>query len=214
MNQPFNGQQARLGAIRSLIVNFWPDAFIETGTFIRSTTRFFSGNGVPVYIAELKRSFWFLSTLRLGSGSDAVLMRAEYVAILRWLAEVRPFERPLVYLDAHWWSDITVESELNILFDAWPDVLVIVGDFRVDSDPGYAYDDYKGVTLSLEDIMIPPATTAAFPALPAAEETGARRGTLYLARGNDVRRALGELVEECLLRALNVEQREPECAVP
>ena len=46
-------------AVRALINEFEPDALIETGTFIGSTTRFFAGNGVPVYTVELKRSFCY-----------------------------------------------------------------------------------------------------------------------------------------------------------
>ncbi len=66
--EPFNGQHDRLRAVRALIEQFEPDAFIETGTFVGSTTRFFCGNGIPVYTAEIKRTFWILARLRLGWG--------------------------------------------------------------------------------------------------------------------------------------------------
>lgn len=200
MAYPFNGQRARLQTVRALIARFDPDALIETGAFIASTTRFFCGNGVPVYSAEVKPSFLLLSRLRLGWASGARLFRGDSRTMLTRLAETRPFERPLVYLDAHWWSDVPVVSELDILFGTWSELVVIVDDFRVDDDPGYAYDEYNGIALSLENVTIPPDAMTAFPAIESDAETGARRGALYLAKGADATRALTELVDSGLLR--------------
>jgi hypothetical protein len=200
MTEPFNGQRARLDAVRSIIRSFDPDAFVETGTFIGSTTRFFCGNGVPVYTAEAKLSFWLIARLRLGWGSGANVFHGDSKAMLSNLAAERPFQRPLAYLDAHWWSEMPVESELNLIFDAFPEAVVVIDDFQVEDDPGYAYDQYDGLALSLRHIPIPSRAVVAYPAVGSEDETGARRGTLYVAKGPDAMQTLETLVDQGILR--------------
>jgi hypothetical protein len=196
---PFNGQQARLSVVRGVIERFRPDAFVETGTFIGSTTRFFCGNGVPVYTAERDRVFWAIARMRLGWGSGAHVVRGDSRGMLERLVNLS-FGRPLIYLDAHWWADLPVSDEIRIVVDNWDDAVIVVDDFFVDDDPGYACDAYAGAALALDTISIPAGVMRAFPGAPSALETGARRGTLYLAVGADAAAAFGELIARGELR--------------
>lgn len=207
MREPFNGQYVRLRTVRALISDFEPDAFIETGTFLGSTTRFFCGNGVPVYTIELKWSFWVLARLRLGWNAGVDVMRLDSITGLRQLALGSAFRRPLVYLDAHWWSDLPLAEELSAIFASWPEAIVVIDDFEVDGDNGYAFDRYGDVSLSLAHISLPRDVTPAFPAGNAHDETGARRGTLYLAKGAEASQTFGRLVQSHLLRSAHVDER-------
>ena len=207
MREPFNGQRARLSVMQSLVRDFRPDLFVETGTFIGSTTRFFCGNGAPVFTAEIKRSFRLLALLRLGWDSDVTVLRIDSQQMLRQLASDGKGRRPLVYLDAHWWSELPLARELDIVLGAWREVVVVVDDFRVEGDPGYAYDEYDGRTLSLDDVSIPGGVVAAFPAAPSTDETGARRGTLYLASGELASSVLGRLMDDGELRPAGEQHR-------
>lgn len=135
MWEPFNGQHSRLQLVRALIEDLEPDVFVETGTFIASSTRFFSGQGVPVYTAEIRRSFALLARLRLGWRSDVKVTIGDSREMLRRLASTGLFARPFVYLDAYtWWEDLPVESELAIVCGAWDNAIVVVDDFRAESD--------------------------------------------------------------------------------
>lgn len=196
MYEPFNGQHARLRAVRALIERFEPDGFIETGTFLGSTTRFFAGNGVPVYSAEIDDLYWLLAKLRLGWRSGVELVRGDSRAMLESLTAERPFTRPFVYLDAHWGDDHPLRTEIALLCEHWSELVIVVDDFAVNGDSGYVYD--RG--LSLSEVQLPAAIVAALPAMPSASETGARRGTLYIAHGEDATLALRELVGRGLLR--------------
>ena len=196
MYESFNGQQARLRAVRALIERFEPDGFIETGTFLGSTTRFFAGNGVPVYSAEIDHLYWLLAKLRLGWRSGVQLVRGDSRAVLERLAAERPFSRPFVYLDAHWGHDHPLHTEIALLCEYWSEVLIVVDDFAVNGDSGYVYD--RG--LSLAEVQLPATVDTALPATPSASETGARRGTLYIAHGEDAKLALRESVRRGLLR--------------
>jgi hypothetical protein len=202
MHQPFNGQLLRLRTIRALTDAFEPDAFVETGTFIGSTTRFFCGNGVPVFTVEVKPLFWLLGRLRLGWNRDVTVLRSDSRVALRLLAKQASFASPLVYLDAHWRDDVPLADELNLVFTLWDDTLAVVDDFRVDGDSGYAFDTYRGMPLALSDIHVPDNVLLAAPAQPSSEETGARRGTLYLAKGPRAERAMRDSATRGLLRLL------------
>jgi hypothetical protein len=203
MRQPLNGQSARMRAVRALINEFGPDALIETGTFVGSTTRFFCGNGVPVYTAELKRTFALLARLRLGWGTEARLYRSDTLTMLRRLAAERPFERPLAYLDAHWWGELPVTAELGVLREHWNDAVVVIDDFMVPGDSGYTGYGYNDGYLSLNEqdgVSLPSDAKAAYPAVPSEQETGARNGALYVAWGPDGEAALRSLVDAGQLR--------------
>jgi hypothetical protein len=202
MHQPFNGQVLRLKTVRALIDSFEPDAFVETGTFIGSTTRFFLGNGAPVFTVEVKRLFWLLARLRLGWDRDVKVLRVDSRTALKRLAQQRLFARPLVYVDAHWWDDFPLDDELNLIFTSWEDAVAIVDDFQVEGDSGYAFDTYKGTALALSAVHVPDGVMLAGPAQSSSEETGARRGALYLAKGARAERALEDAAKHGLLRLL------------
>ena len=201
LGQPFNGQRVRLATVRTLIDTFAPDAIVETGTFLGDTTRFFSGNLVPVYSIELKVLYHFAARLSMLRHPDLRLIRGDSVEVLSALAVSRPFRRPLAYLDAHWWSHVPLQGEVAQLLRGWDEVALVIDDFRVPGDQGYGFDSYDGIPLSLDLLNLPPSVFAAFPAVPSSEETGARRGTLYVGSGQAAIAALEDLVRTGLLVA-------------
>jgi hypothetical protein len=75
------------------------------------------------------------------------------------------------------------------LLSGWETVCILIDDFNVPGDEGYAYDDYgQGFALDvrllsglpLEDVFL------FFPRISSVEETGRRRGWVVLARGRDL----------------------------
>jgi len=178
-----------------LIEQFEPDAFIETGTFVGSTTRFFAGNGVPVYSAEIDHLYWLLAKLRLGWRSGVRVVRGDSRAMLEGLAAEQLFIRPFAYLDAHWGADHPLNTEIALLCEHWSEVLIVVDDFAVNGDVGYVSDP----GLSLTEVQLPPSAVVGQPATPSWSETGARRGSLYIAHGEDAKLALRELVRRELV---------------
>jgi hypothetical protein len=201
--QAFNGQDVRLRTIRSLVDRFDPDAFLETGTFLGHTTRFFSGNNVPVYTVEVKPSIYAAAKVRLSiDPNDRIILKDSGSAVSD-LARQKPFERPFAYLDAHWWEALPLPGEVRDLLTTWDDVLIAIDDFYVPGDEGYGYDEFEGKPLSLEMLDISGGAIAAFPAAPASEETGGKRGTVYIGRG-DGRKAIEQLIEAGMLKAAEV----------
>ena len=181
--EPFNGQRQRLQAVRRMIAAYEPDVFVETGTFLGHTTRFFLGQGAPVWTVEANRIYYLSARIRLGFAHDLTMARANSPDVVARLAR-EGFRRPFFYLDAHWWSHLPLEQELRAIADGWRDALIVIDDCAVPGDAGYKYDAYDGVSLAAENLDIPRAMVAGYPIEPSETETGARRGALYLAHGD------------------------------
>lgn len=204
--EPFNGQAARKQAVDLLVREFSPESLIETGTFLGFTTRCLAGYGPHTYTVEVSRRFRYAARHALRDLDNVTMIWGDSAAAVSRLAQEGEAKRPLAYLDAHWEEDVPLNAEVDCLLSNWEDVLIVIDDFCVPGDPGYAYDIYDGVPLSLDELSLPEGVTIAFPATPAIEETGSRRGTVFLAGGEAGRAAL-EAVERAGLVAIQRDGR-------
>jgi hypothetical protein len=89
------------------------------------------------------------------------------------------------YLDAHRGPNLPLAQELDIIFARCPAAIVMIDDFQVPGDTGYGHG-VRGKALTLD--YIAPAVqayglAAFYPATPAVEESGWRRGCVILVRG-------------------------------
>jgi hypothetical protein len=187
---PFAGQWARRAALDAIVAGFAPDVIMETGTFLGVTTRALTRWGVPVYSAEIQPQWLHLARLATSRAPGVTLIGGDSVAGLAWVREhVRP-QRPLAYLDAHWQSRLPLAEEVALVMTGWDEAVIVVDDCRVPHDAGYGYDSYDGAAIEEELLQLPADALVAYPAVPAAREAGARRGTLYAGRGVRATRAL------------------------
>jgi predicted O-methyltransferase YrrM len=182
--EPFNGQAERTAIITELVQAFGPDVGIETGTFFGFTAAWMAEFTPRVYTIERDLGFHNVARLRLRSKRNVTALLGDSAVVLPELAATADIERPFVYLDAHWGTGLPLATEVETTLRTWPDCLIVVDDFLVPHDSGYDYDIYDGKPLSLEMLSLEDDVTSGFPALPATEETGARRGTLFLGRGH------------------------------
>ncbi|MFZ0845986.1 MAG: hypothetical protein WAM62_09360 [Pseudolabrys sp.] len=207
---PFNGQASRQALFRALVEQFKPAAIVETGTFMGTTTAFMARDGLPVYSAEInprahgfaKARFRGVENVHLQLGDSRQLLGSVLDGPLRSVQAQTLF----VYLDAHWNADLPLAEELAIVFSRCPAAIVMVDDFHVPSDAGYAYDDF-GPDDALTESYIAPAVAehsldVFYPSTPSAEESGARRGCVILAK-RDVHGA--DLASMPLLRRASVQ---------
>jgi hypothetical protein len=122
------------------------------------------------------------------------------VVALNTLIRESALPRPFVYLDAHWWERLPTAEEVAIVLKGTDQAVIAVDDCFVPYDAGYGYDIYAGVAVSIDLLDLPSTAAAAYPSLPALEETGGRRGTLYVGHGDAGVAAVNSLVEVGLLR--------------
>jgi predicted O-methyltransferase YrrM len=190
---PFNDQAFRQKIFEELITGIGFSAIVETGTFHGATTRYLSAaSRMPVYSAELHQRFFAYARTRFLFRRAIHLVRSDARSFLHSILGARDFAagRIFFYLDAHWENDVPLREEIRIIFDGCPGAVVMVDDFKVPGDPGYAYDDYgDGMALTLEYLkpQIDSGGLAVFfPSAHSSMETGAKRGCVVLARAPDI----------------------------
>jgi predicted O-methyltransferase YrrM len=187
---PFNGQRARVALFESIVAKCSPVIIVETGTYLGTTTEYLAATQLPIYSVEHDRRAYAFAKTRLWRRRNVHLKQGDSREALRaW------FDGPLhshsggpmlIYLDAHWGSDLPLSEELVVIFDHCSNAIVMIDDFRVPFDNGYGYDDY-GDGKALVPAYIEPTIRsfhlrAFYPSTPSAEETGARRGCVVLVR--------------------------------
>jgi predicted O-methyltransferase YrrM len=180
---PLNGQAGRQQIVRDLahVVDF--DEVVETGTYRGNSTEFLAHVlGVPVLTVEGNPRFFHYSERRLAPYPDVTVEMGDSRSFLRRLA-ARPEDRTtLFYLDAHWQDDLPLHDEVQIIAARWDEAVIVIDDFEVPGDPGYTFDDYgPGKRLCVDYLPATEGWRLFFPALPAAQETGGRRGAAILA---------------------------------
>lgn len=189
---PLNGQRERCLIMAELIGRTKPSAIVETGTFLGNSTEWLSAFQVPIFTIESNPESFGFARARLRMTPNATPLLADSRSGLRQL-----FAGPLsdsatrtimFYLDAHWNEDLPLAEEIDLVFQACPNAVVVIDDFEVPHDSGYSFDDY-GAGKSLDASYIRPAIQqlglrAYYPTVPASQETGAKRGCVVLIQGD------------------------------
>jgi hypothetical protein len=189
---PLNGQRERCLIMAELIGRTQPSAIVETGTFLGNSTEWLSAFQVPVFTIESNPESFGFARARLRMVSNVTPLLADSRSGLRQLfagpLSDSASQTILFYLDAHWNEDLPLAEEIDLVFQDCPNAVVVIDDFAVPHDGGYAFDDY-GAGKSLDASYIRPAIQqhglqAYYPTVPASQETGARRGCVVLIRGD------------------------------
>jgi hypothetical protein len=198
---PFNGQRLRQQVFEELVRVLSFAAIVETGTHRGTTTEYMHrASGLPVYTVEVGTRYFLYARRRLRRYHNVSVEEGDSRTFLKALSRehIELLDRPvLFYLDAHWYEDLPLRDELDIITGAWRLPIVLIDDFQVADDPGYGYDDYgAGRRLSLDYLaQFTVDTFEVFaPSASSVEETGYRRGYALLAPpslADNVRRIRG-----------------------
>ncbi len=198
-NVGFNGQRHRKAIFKDVIRSTNFDAIVETGTWLGDTTGFMRENsGKPVYSCELNPRFFALAKLRLAALDQVHL---ELKDSRRFLESLRnsavASQSVFFYLDAHWYDDLPLADEMDLIGSCWKNYVILIDDFRVPDDAGYGFDNYgegKALELSLLKAAIMKYHLCVFfPAARSSEETGGRCGCVVLAPGGPLSQTLAKL---------------------
>jgi hypothetical protein len=184
----FNGQIGRQSIFAKIVDQRRFDRIVETGTYLGNTAGWMNHvSGLPVHSSEINRHFHLLARKRLASRRDIKLEMGDSVDFLRRLTD-SPLagERVFFYLDAHWYESLPLADELRLIAGHWRDFVVMIDDFEVPGDDGYGFDDYgfrRSLTTGCFGKVFRELELLAYsPALPSAQETGARCGCVVLAK--------------------------------
>lgn len=173
----FNGQEGRQQIVRDLFgLGF--DQVVETGTWRGTSTEFFADlTSIPIETVEAVPRTYEYARRRLARRPYVHTHLGDSRDFLRGLSSTAD-RRTFFYLDAHWYEDLPLAEELEIIFRTWPTCVILIDDFEVPDQPRYRFDDYgPGKKLCAEYVgPLPDGWRMYYPTLPAPEETGARRG--------------------------------------
>jgi hypothetical protein len=200
---PFNGQQARMRLFQSLIAKLSPLAIVETGTFHGITTGYMAATNLPVYTAESQaRNYGFARVhllrrrnVKQKLGDSRQFLRELFLGPLRDFSDKALF----AYLDAHWYFDVPLVDEIDLVFSHCAGAIVMVDDFQVPFDRGYGYGDYRmGLALTrkyIDTVVRAHGLFAFYPSVHSSKESGARRGCVVLAKKPSVIEILASMPE-------------------
>ena len=142
---PMNGQKHRQRIVEKFLRQLPLDAIVETGTYCGTTTAYFASFvDIPIYTVEFNERLQGFSFMALRGIKNVHRFSGDSRPFLRTLASDPHLEGKMIlfYLDAHWYDDLPLAEELEIIFSHWHRAVVLVDDFEVPDDPGYGYDDY------------------------------------------------------------------------
>lgn len=180
---PMNGQRARQRIFRELGRAIEFDLVLETGTYRGTSTEFLAAvTGAQVETVESSSRFFEYSRRRFAGLPYITTHQQDSRRFLREFVERDPTATTLIYLDAHWELDLPLAEELEIIRAGWSRAVVVIDDFQVPDDDGYAYDDYgPGKALIPSYLPEMPGWGRFYPAARSTDETGAKRGCVALA---------------------------------
>lgn len=188
---PFNNQAIRTKIFRSIIENLDIDLIAETGTKWGATTAFLAKSfDGPVFSSELLRESFLIASERLKHYQNVKIYQLDSRLFLKTLfeTEVERVTCPLFYLDAHWYDDLPLLDEVNLISEQFDNFIILVDDFKVPNDPGYGFDDYGDSNVLhlpyLSSAVDKHSLDVFFPSIPSSQETGAKRGCCVLTRKN------------------------------
>lgn len=178
-----HAQPQRRAVVRALFDALQLQVAIETGTFIGRTANYLARTfGVPVYSSELVPRHYHAARRMLRELDNVHLALEDSRSFLRRLggdAELTA-KRAFFYLDAHWYNDLPLAEEIDIIAARWPQFAILVDDFQVPGDAGYAFDDYgpgKALNMDyLDPVLKRNGLAAFFPTTPSSQESGGRAG--------------------------------------
>jgi hypothetical protein len=184
----FNWQRQRKLIFRDLLKTFNFEAIIETGTWIGHTTGYMANaTKLPVFTCEMNKRFYSLAKMRLQNFPNITLEHGDSRYFLKKLANKNLSTKIVfIYLDSHWYDDLPLREEIEIICNGWKNFILMIDDFQVPGDNGYGYD-VCGIDkpLSYEfisDIMAKYQLIPFFPAFPSSEENGGKRGCIILTK--------------------------------
>ena len=189
-----NGQTARLEATREIIHKCQIKTIIETGTYRGTTTEWFAGFDIPVISIEVHSPSYEFAKRRLKRYKNVSVRLGNSVNVLRTILSQPEGAMPtFVYLDAHWENYLPLKEELEIICSNLISFVILIDDFKVPDDKGYAYDDYgsgKALTEEYLDLCNVGPLQKFYPSVPSFEETGARRGWIVLTTSESISKTL------------------------
>lgn len=141
----FHGDRVYQSLITDLIAHLGVTHFVETGTYLGDTSRFVAESfpALPILTCEMDAQVYARARRRLRRYAQIEIVKASSADVVQDFIDRRSkFERPLFFLDAHWYEYWPLADELKAISSAGGQAVIIVDDFEVPGHPDFAFDSY------------------------------------------------------------------------
>jgi hypothetical protein len=195
----FNGQLGRKRIFEEMLRVVDVQAIVETGTMLGDTTGYLAETSkLKVYTCDVEPRFLRMARTRLEKRGEIVMELSDSRSFLRKLSRTELVNQVVFfYLDAHWFEDLPLREELEIISSSWREFVVMIDDFKVPYDKGYGFDEYgRAMTLEMDlvaDIIKSYDLVTYFPTVSSSAETGMKRGFVILVKNGPMSLKLGQV---------------------
>lgn len=142
----FNSDHIRLLMVDQLIKSFQVTGFAETGTFYGNTTRLMAVKypKIPIHSVEVNEDYYNDCFRRLQVYKNLHLHLGSSEKVIEELLKTRQLgDRPLFYLDAHWYDYWPLCDEIRLIATYLHEAIIVIDDFQVPERDDYLFDVYK-----------------------------------------------------------------------
>lgn len=193
----FNGQSGRKRIFLDLVGRCGFTSFVETGTYLGDTTGYMAqSTGLAVHSCERNPSLFALAKYRLRDVPRVFLSNMDSREFLLGLG-ARPEiaeSACFFYLDAHWGKDVPLNEEISIIASRWKRFVIMIDDFEVPGDAGYAHGGYGTLRrIGIDGLRAAHDLVTYFPAMPSSQERAGATGCLVLTKGGPLADSLDEI---------------------
>ncbi len=175
--KPFNSQKKREEIISSILISYKPSTIVETGTFLGSTTEYFSNYCPKVKSVEISQLYYLVSLARLEKYENVELINDESSSFLTKM-EFND-EKYFFYLDSHWDEYLPLKAELEQILNL-KNFIVCIDDFKVEDEQNWGFDTYGDIELSIDNFKLLKDKPIYFPSYSLSSETGGKKGSIFL----------------------------------
>ena len=147
----FNKQVGRKVIFVDCLKFFKPDTIVETGTHIGETTAYMAKeSNLPIHTSEIDERYYSYAKLRCQNFDNINIYNNSSDVMLEGLRSELKDKRVFYYLDAHFFDDLPLKREIEIIHKISKSYFIMIDDFQVIDDAGYGYDNYgKNGVLSI-----------------------------------------------------------------
>ena len=182
-NIPFNKQSFRKRMADELFSRIKPVAIVETGTNIGNTTQYFATKQAPLFGIEFNEILHAISSIRLNHLPHVEIIQGDSVDVMKKRKFGDNNGIVFFYLDAHWYNNLPLKEEMNLVARDYDRFVVMIDDFSVHDDTDYGFDTYPGIgSLSLPYIRnsLQKEFGYYYPACQGINEDSFRRGAIVI----------------------------------
>lgn len=136
-----------------IIKELKPTCFVETGTFLGSSTRYIAKHfpHLKIFTCEINRTNYLKAKENLAKYPNVTVIHDNSPDFLRKITKSDKLgSRPLFFLDAHWLDQWPLEEEVKIIGNNLKEAIIIIDDFKIPGEPQFNFDKYADKECSME----------------------------------------------------------------